>query len=101
MGLNGIFLITTARLWNLENERSIPRVLSGHTGIISSVALTADGKWALTGSADNTARFWDVKNSDSSPRILSGHTQADTLSSSDARWEVGLNWIMGYDSTTL
>ena len=28
----------------------ISRVLSGHTGLISSIALTPDGKWALTGS---------------------------------------------------
>ena len=26
-------------------------------------------------------------------RILSGHTDCDTLSSSDTRWKVGLNWI--------
>ena len=30
----------------------ISRVLSGHTGLISSIAHTPDGKWALTGSDD-------------------------------------------------
>ena len=38
----------------------ISRVLSGHTDWINSVALTPDGKWALTGSRDNTARLWDL-----------------------------------------
>ena len=52
----------------------VSRVLSGHTGLISSVALTPDGKWALTGSRDNTARLWDLSNLGSSPRVLSGHT---------------------------
>ena len=28
----------------------VSRVLSGHTGLIYSVALTPDGRWALTGS---------------------------------------------------
>ena len=40
----------------------IARVLSGHTDGIRSVALTPDGKWALTGSRDNTARLWDLSN---------------------------------------
>ena len=52
----------------------ISRVLSGHTGLISSIALTPDGKWALTGSEDGTARFWDLGNPTASPRVLSGHT---------------------------
>ena len=40
----------------------ISRVLSGHTGLISSMALTPDGKWALTGSEDGSTRFWDLGN---------------------------------------
>ena len=59
MGLNWISDLT-ARLWDLSNPGSSPRVLSGHTGWIYSVALTADGKWALTGSIDTTARFWEL-----------------------------------------
>ena len=39
---------------------------------IYSVALTPDGKWALTGSDDNTARLWDLKNPGSSPRSFQG-----------------------------
>ena len=36
------------------------RVLEGHTDLISSVAQTLDGKWALTGSYDYTARLWEL-----------------------------------------
>ena len=43
------------------------RVLEGHTNLISSVAQTPDGKWALTGSYDNTARLWNLRNPDRSP----------------------------------
>ena len=48
------------------------RVLEGHTDGIQSVALTPDGRWALTGSFDSTARLWDLKNSTSSSRVLEG-----------------------------
>ena len=55
MGLNGI-IDKTARFWDLTNPESSPQVLSGHTDAINSVAITPDGKWALTGSRDTTAR---------------------------------------------
>ena len=54
----------------------VSRVLLGHTGLISSVAVTPDGRWALTGSRDNTARLWNLLNPGSSPRVLSGHIDA-------------------------
>ena len=62
----------TARLWDLANPGSSPRILSGHTDLVFSVALTADGKWALTGSRDNTARLWDLLNPGSSPQFFQG-----------------------------
>ena len=78
----------TARLWDLTNAVSSPRVLSGHTGSIYSVALTPDGKWALTGSWDNTARLWDLTNPGSSPRVLSGHADAiySVALTADGKW---------------
>ncbi|MGC2513114.1 MAG: hypothetical protein WA383_01235, partial [Terriglobales bacterium] len=38
-----------------------PRVLEGHTGWVYAVALTADGKRAVSGSRDKTLRVWDLK----------------------------------------
>ena len=86
-------MILTARLWDLENERSNPRVLSGHIAGIVTVAVTPDGKWALTGSSDTTARLWNLENERSIPRVLSGHIWHNIFSRSDPRWEVGYNWI--------
>ena len=68
----------TARLWDLSNPVSSPRVLSAHTDTITSVALTPNGMWALTGSHDKTARLWNLRNSESS-RVLTKH--ADTVRS--------------------
>lgn len=36
------------------------RYFGGHTGQVTSVALSADGKRALSGSFDKTLRLWDV-----------------------------------------
>jgi len=32
----------------------------GHTGSITSLAVTPDGRWLVTGSDDGTARLWDI-----------------------------------------
>ncbi len=36
------------------------RTFTGHTNVVSSVAFSADGKRAVTGSWDKTVRLWDV-----------------------------------------
>jgi len=35
--------------------------LTGHTGTVISLALTSDGKFAVSGGADGTLRLWDLK----------------------------------------
>jgi len=37
------------------------RVLTGHTGGITSMSLSSDNRYLLTGSADKTFRLWDVQ----------------------------------------
>ena len=35
--------------------------INGHTASVDCVALSPDGKWALSGSQDRTMRLWDLK----------------------------------------
>ena len=45
--------------WNRQNH-SFFGTLRGHTGSVSSVAISPDGERIVTGSFDNTARVWDA-----------------------------------------
>jgi WD40 repeat protein len=49
-----------AILWDIEANTKI-RNFAGHSGSLTSVALSGDGKRVLTGSEDTTANLWDVQ----------------------------------------
>ena len=63
---------TTARP-GLLAAGSAPRPFQGHTGSITCIAFSPDGKRALSGSEDNTIRLWDVATG-REIRPLEGHT---------------------------
>jgi WD40 repeat protein len=46
-------------VWDVAAGRCLA-VLEGHTGLVTSVALTPDGRTAVSGSDDQTLRVWDV-----------------------------------------
>jgi eukaryotic-like serine/threonine-protein kinase len=49
------------------------RVISGHSGVITSVAFSPDGKLFASGSVDRTVRVWDLNNSNVPPLVFA-HT---------------------------
>ncbi|NQS96837.1 MAG: caspase family protein, partial [candidate division Zixibacteria bacterium] len=49
------------------------RTFSGHSGWVNSVAFSADGRYALSGSWDNTLKLWDIQNGNCL-RTFSGHS---------------------------
>ena len=57
MGLNGISRSALRASGIFQILVVVLSVLSEHSGTINSVAITADGRWALTGSWDKTARL--------------------------------------------
>jgi NB-ARC domain/WD domain, G-beta repeat len=69
--------ISRTSLWpiwpSLESAGSpTRRLFEGHTGPILAIALSADGRRAVSGSLDHTLRVWDL-DGDTAPRILEGH----------------------------
>jgi WD40 repeat protein len=53
-------------LWNLRTGEKT-RSLSGHAGPVYAIASSPDGKWLLTGSADQTVRLWPLASCDRIP----------------------------------
>jgi uncharacterized protein (TIGR03067 family) len=51
---------TLLRLWDVVRRKEIRR-FTGHKGFVTCVAVSRDGRRALTGSVDRTVRLWDVE----------------------------------------
>jgi WD40 repeat protein len=52
-------LDTTLRLWEATDGKELRR-LDGHVASVTTVALTADGNRAVSGSLDRTVRVWEL-----------------------------------------
>jgi len=65
-------------IWELtpgeENVGYARRSLGGHSEPVSSVTLSSDGQFALSGGWDRTMRLWDL-NTGSTVRTFQGHTK--------------------------
>jgi WD40 repeat protein len=64
----------TLRVWDLESGQTL-RTLEGHTDTVWRVAVTPDGRRAVSASADKTLRLWDLE-SGRMIRTLEGHTDS-------------------------
>jgi WD40 repeat protein len=56
---------------------ALVRAFAGHTGSVNDVALSGDGRIAVSASWDNTLKVWDV-GSGRELRTLAGHTRGVT-----------------------
>ncbi|MCX6054255.1 MAG: hypothetical protein NTZ74_04940 [Chloroflexi bacterium] len=63
-------------VWDFATKKLINR-FSGHSNQITSLAISPDNQWLLSGSVDNTARLWNIA-SGQMTRVYSGHTAALT-----------------------
>ena len=59
-------------MWDLESGEEL-RTLKGHTGEVSAVAVTPDGRRAVSCSNDKTLEVWDLESGEEL-RTLKGHT---------------------------
>jgi WD40 repeat protein len=69
----------TLIVWNLDTK-TLEGTLCGHTGWVTSVAITNDNRYAVSGSIDKSVRVWNLRNM-SQECILLGHI--DSISSID------------------
>src|SRR5207247_948556 len=56
------------RLWDVETGEEGAR-LEGHTGWLWALAVSPDGRRALSGSADTTLRLWDLASGEEAMRF--------------------------------
>ncbi|MDC0347271.1 WD40 repeat domain-containing protein, partial [Planctomycetota bacterium] len=52
-------LDNTIKIWNAATGRE-EKTLSGHTGSVTSVNWSPDGRFLVSGSIDNTIKIWNV-----------------------------------------
>ena len=59
-------------MWDIESGEEL-RKLDGHTNRVNAVAVTPDGKKAISASYDRTLKVWDVESGEEL-RTMEGHT---------------------------
>ena len=83
------------RVWDLEAGTAV-HTLTGHAGAVRAVAVSADGRRAVSGGTDRTVRVWDLE-AGTAVHTLTGHDgSVDAVAvSADGRRAVS----GGYDAT--
>ena len=65
--------------WEVAQEQvSRAQTLTGHQGVVTTIAIVPDAQTIISGSWDTTLRCWNVANPTDSPRLLRQHTAAVT-----------------------
>ncbi len=102
---NGRFVQSGAiHLWELATSRRL-RTLEGHRGAVTSVCLSFDGRYVLSGSTDATVKLWEIS-SGQCLRTFAGHADAVTSVSFSADGRFALSgsadrtlrvWILDWE----
>ncbi|MEK9135793.1 MAG: protein kinase, partial [Bacteroidota bacterium] len=94
-GLLHLWDLARMHFWNVGKNRPT-RTFEGHTSIVSSIAVSANERWVLSGSFDHRLRLWELE-SGKCVRTFEGHTDLVTsvAISRDGRW----GWSIGDDGT--
>jgi WD40 repeat protein len=90
----------TVRVWKARGRQDVA-VLHGHTGLVTGVAFSDDGRrlatlsrhWLFDNQGDNTVRTWEVDPQATLP-VLRGHTNGiyPLAFSPDGRWIASGGW---------
>jgi WD40 repeat protein len=64
--------------WSLPDlpVPALRRVLTGHTGWVSAVAIAPDGSWLATGDGGGMVRIWESNAAEQARAVLVGHGRA-------------------------
>jgi WD40 repeat protein len=76
----------TLKVWDLDTGREL-RTLQGHSGGVNGVAISPDGRHAVSASYDNTLKVWDLETG-RELRTLEGHSGGSVESPSEAAEKV-------------
>jgi len=66
----------TVRVWDAVSGECVLGPLEGHTDLVSSVSISADGRRVVSGSYDKTVRVWDAVSGECVLGPLEGHTDS-------------------------
>jgi WD40 repeat protein len=66
------------RLWGAATGHPVGQPLTGHAGVVRSVAFSPDGTRIVSGGGDNTVRVWDADTRQPVGAPLTGHTDRVT-----------------------
>ncbi|MGO8673736.1 MAG: hypothetical protein ACLQVD_20555 [Capsulimonadaceae bacterium] len=74
-------------------DRPLRMILEGHTGHVECVAVSPDGRFAVSGATDNTMRVWDLATG-TTLRTLEGHSNYvySVVISADGRRVLSGSW---------
>ena len=84
---------STLKVWDLETIHVLRTSPVGHSAGVNAVAVSTDGRLAVSASLDNTLKVWDVEKG-CELRTLEGHSDSvsDVAVSADGRLAVSASW---------